>query len=229
MKKFNLIFILALLLGSFIFPTRTLASTDPLNHVKNDLPQEELMNKDSKDVENKGKVLNFKEDKSKKLLMQNPVGGTEKTFTVTKRSVGSTGDGALVGEFDTLFDAFGVCSQNDQSNEYVITVNKDYDIPANEGVWSRQDVNILLKSAQGKTCTLKRLGTRLIFYVSHDCKMRVENIILDGNKDGELTFVSENGQLTLGNGTVVQNFIDVPSYDGPAIYLTGNSTLNIED
>lgn len=229
MKKFNLIFILALLLGSFIFPTRTLASTDPLNHVKNDLPQEELMNKDSKDVENKGKVLNFKEDKSKKLLMQNPVGGTEKTFTVTKRSVGSTGDGALVGEFDTLFDAFGVCSQNDQSNEYVITVNKDYDIPEDEGVWSRQDVNILLKSAEGKTCTLKRLGTRLIFCVSHDCKMRVENIILDGNKDGELTFLSENGQLTLGKGTVVQNFIDVPSYDGPAILVSSNCVLNIED
>lgn len=229
MKKFNLIFILALLLGSFIFPTRTLASTDPLNHVKNDLPQEELMNKDSKDVENKEKVLNFKEDKSKKLLMQNPVGGTEKTFTVTKRSVGSTGNGALVGEFDTLFDAFGACEQNDQSNEYVITVNKDYDIPANEDVWSRQDVNILLKSADGKTCTLKRLGTRLIFYVAHNCKMRVENIILDGNKDGELTFLSENGQLTLGKGTVVQNFIDVPSYDGPAILVSSNCVLNIED
>lgn len=229
MKKFNLIFILALLLGSFIFPTRTLASTDPLNHVKNDLPQEELMNKDSKDVENKGKVLNFKEDKSKKLLMQNPVGGTEKTFTVTKRSVGSTGDGTLVGEFDTLFDAFGACEQNDMANEYVITVNKDYDIPANEDVWSRQDVNILLKSADGKTCTLKRLGTRLIFYVAHNCKMRVENIILDGNKDGELTFLSENGQLTLGKGTVVQNFIDVPSYDGPAILVSSNCVLNIED
>lgn len=229
MKKFNLIFILALLLGSFIFPTRTLASTDPLNHVKNDLPQEELMNKDSKDGENKGKVLNFKEEKSKKLLMQNPVGGTEKTFTVTKRSVGSTGDGTLVGEFDTLFDAFGACEQNDMANEYVITVNKDYVIPEDEGVWSRHDVNIILKSAQGKKCTLKRLGTRLIFYVAKDCKMQVENIILDGNKDGELTFLSDNGQLTLGNGTVVQNFIDVPTADGPAILVYPNCVLNIEE
>ena len=229
MKKFNLIFILALLLGSFIFPTRTLASTDPLNHVKNDLPQEELMNKDSKDGENKGKVLNFKEEKSKKLLMQNPVGGTQKTFTVTKRSLGSTEDGELVGEYDTLFGAFGVLKQNDQAYEYVITVNKDYDIPEDEAVWDRSDVNILLRSAQGNTYTLKRLGTRLIFYVSRNCKMKTENIILDGNKDGELTFLSVNGQLTLGSGTVVQNFIDVPKYDGPAIYLTGNSTLNIED
>ena len=229
MKKFNLIFILALLLGSFIFPTRTLASTDPLNHVKNDLPQEELMNKDSKDGENKGKVLNFKEEKSKKLLMQNPVGGTQKTFTVTKRSLGSTEDGELVGEYDTLFGAFGVLKQNDQAYEYVITVNKDYDIPEDEAVWDRSDVNILLRSAQGNTYTLKRLGTRLIFYVSRNCKMKTENIILDGNKDGELTFISVNGELTLGKGTVVQNFIDVTSYDGPAIYLSGEGALNIED
>lgn len=229
MKKFNLIFILALLLGIFIFPTRTLASTDPLNHVKNDLPQEELMNKDSKDVENKGEVLNFKEDKSKKLLMQNPMGGTQKTFTVTKRTVGSTEDGELVGEYDTLFGAFGVLKQNDQAYEYVITVNKDYDIPADEAVWDRSDVNILLRSAQGNTYTLKRIGTRVIFYVSRNCKMKTENIILDGNKDGELTLLSENGQLTLGNGTVVQNFIDVPTADGPAINLISGSTLNIED
>ena len=153
----------------------------------------------------------------------------DKTFTVTKRSLGSTEEGELVGEYDTLYDAFGACSQNDMLNEYVITVNKDYDIPADESVWSRQDVNILLKSAQGKTCTLKRLGTRLIFYVAKNCNTRVENIILDGNNDGELTFVSENGELTLGKGTVVQNFIDIPLYDGPAIYLTNKATLNIED
>lgn len=153
----------------------------------------------------------------------------EKTFTVTKRPVGNTEDGALVGEYSTLFDAFSACAQNDQSNEYVITVNNDYDIPEDEDVWSRQHVNIVLKSAEGKKCTLKRLGTRPTFYVAKDCKMLVENVILDGNADGELTFLSENGNLTLGNGTVVQNFIDVPSADGPAIYLTGSSTLNIED
>ena len=150
----------------------------------------------------------------------------EKTFTVTKRLVGSTEDGELVGNYDTLYDAYGACMQNNQSNEYVITVNKDYDIPADEHVWSRQHVNIVLKSAEGKKFTLKRLGTRLIFHVDKDCKMRVENVILDGNKDGELTFISENGELTLGKGTVVQNFIDVPSADGPAIFLQ-KGTLNI--
>lgn len=153
----------------------------------------------------------------------------EKTFTVTKRSVSGSGTESEVGEYDTLFDAFGACPQNDQSNEYVITVNKDYDIPENEGVWSRQHVNIILKSAEGNKFTLKRKGTRLIFYVSDGCKMLVKNVILDGNNDGELTFLSVNGELTLGNGTVVQNFIDVPSYDGPAIHMTGSTTLNVED
>ena len=153
----------------------------------------------------------------------------EKTFTVTKRLVGSTEDGELVGEYDTLMDAIGACKQEDLSNEYIVTMNKDYTVPKDEGVNDRSNVNILFKSAQGSTYTLKRLGTRLCFYVSKNCNMRVENVILDGNNDGELTFLSENGELTLGSGTVVQNFIDVPSVDGPAIYLTYSSTLNIED
>lgn len=156
-----------------------------------------------------------------------PGGG--KTFTVTVRPLDGTGQETLVGEYDTLYDAMGNCEQEDMSNEYVITLNKDYDIPENEAVYSRTSINILLKSAEGKTYTLKRKGTRPVFYVSKKCKMRTENMILDGNNDGELTLLSENGELTLGSGTVVQNFIDVDSYTGPAIYLTDRSTLNIED
>lgn len=152
--------------------------------------------------------------------------GEKKTFTVTVRPLDGTGEETLVGEYDTLYDAMENCKENDLSNEYVVTLNKDYAIPSDEGVWDRRYINLLLKSAEGKKYTLKRLGTRLVFYVSDDCKMRTENIILDGNKDGELTFLSENGELTLGNGTVVQNFIDVPSYDGPAIFLL-SGTLNI--
>ena len=191
---------------------------------------EKVKAEDKKDDPEEVKATEDELEKSKEEV-PDAVGepAAEKTFTVTKRPVGSTEDGELVGEYSTLFDAFGACAQNDQANEYVITVNKDYDIPEDEDVWSRQDVNIILKSAEGKKYTLKRLGTRLIFYVAHNCKMRVENVILDGNEDGELTFLSENGELTLGNGTVVQNFIDILSYDGPAIYLTGSSTLNIKD
>ena len=153
-----------------------------------------------------------------------------KTFTVTKREANNpNATEEPVGEYDTIHDAMGACEQGDLANEYIVTLNKDYTVPEDEGVWSRQDVNILLRSAQDSTYTIKRLGTRLIFYVSNNCKMKTENIILDGNNDGELTFLSENGELTLDKGTVVQNFIDVPSADGPAIYMTGNSTLNIED
>lgn len=155
--------------------------------------------------------------------------GAEKTFTVTKRTMGSNDEGELVGKYETLYDAMENCKQEDLSNEYVITLNKDYDIPEGEGAYSKSSINILLKSAEDKTCTLKRLGTRVVFYVSDDCKMRTENIIFDGNNDGELTLLSENGELTLGKGTVVQNFIDVPTAPGSAIYLTESSTLNIED
>lgn len=233
-KKKSTALLLALLMMASVF----LNATSVFAEGKQEAPRvnqlvkkaEEVKAEDKKDDSEKVKVAGDELEKSGEEA-PDAVGepAVEKTFTVTKRPVGSTEDGALVGEYSILFDAFGACAQNDQSNEYVITVNKDYDIPEDEDVWSRQDVNIILKSAEGKKYTLKRLGTRLIFYVAHNCKMRVENVILDGNEDGELTFLSENGELTLGNGTVVQNFIDIPSYDGPAIYLTGSSTLNIED
>lgn len=153
-----------------------------------------------------------------------------KTFTVTKREANnSNATEEPVGEYDTLFDAIGACKQQDLSNEYIVTMNKDYEVPENEGMNDRSHVNILFRSAPGQKYTLKRNGTRICFYVSSNCNMRVENVILDGNNDGELTSISDNGELTLGNGTVVQNFIDVPSADGPAIYMIGKSTLNIED
>ena len=233
-KKKSTALLLALLMMASVF----LNATSVFAESKQETPRvnqlvkkaEEVKAEDKKDDSEKVKASGDELEKSKEEV-PDAVGepAAEKTFTVTKRPVGNTEDGALVGEYSTLFDAFGACAQNDQENEYVITVNNDYDIPEDEDVWSRQHVNIVLKSAEGKKFTLKRVGTRPTFYVAKDCKMRVENVILDGNEDGELTFLSENGNLTLGNGTVVQNFIDVPSADGPAIYLTGSSTLNIED
>lgn len=233
-KKKSTALLLALLMMVSVFSSATSVFAES----KQDAPgvnqlvkkAEEVKAEDKKDDPEEVKATEDELEKSKEEV-PDAVGepAAEKTFTVTKRPVGSTEDGELVGEYSTLFDAFGACEQNDQANEYVITVNNDYDIPEDEGVWSRHDVNIILKSAEGKKCTLKRLGTRLIFYAAHNCKMRVENVVLDGNKNGELTFLSENGELTLGNGTVVQNFIDVPSADGPAIYLTSSSTLNIEE
>ena len=153
-----------------------------------------------------------------------------KTFTVTKREANNPNATEVsIGEYDTLMAAIGACKQEDLSNEYIVTMNKDYDVPADEGVNDRSHVNILFRSAAGQKYTLRRIGPRLCFYVSKNCDMRVENVILDGNNDGELAFISENGELTLGEGTVLQNFMDTSSHDGPAINMSGSSTLNIED
>lgn len=202
---------------------------------KEDAKKDNTKKEDKKDSNKEENSEDKKEDSDElnlgEVKVPNPVGNPEesKTFTVTKRPLGSTEDGELVGNYDTLYDAMGNVMQNDLSNEYVVTLNSDYDIPVDESVWDRNYANILLRSANNKKYTLKRLGTRLIFYVSKDCKFRTENIILDGNNDGELTFLSENGVLTFGRGTIVQNFIDVPLADGPAIFMYSGSTLNIEE
>lgn len=173
--------------------------------------------------------LSVGEEQVEKSMLRAPQQTGDKTFTVTKYPVGDPSQEELVGEYDTFFDSMGACKQGDLGNQYVITMNKDYNIPTDEDVWSRSKVNIILKSAGENQYKLKRLGTRMGFYVSDGCNMKVKNIILDGNIDGEMTFISENGILTLGSGTIVQNFIDIPNADGPAIYLSGSSTLNIED
>ena len=153
----------------------------------------------------------------------------EKTFTVTKRAYDNPSDPEkLVGDFDTFFDANGACAQGDRGNLYIITMNSDYDIPADESVWDRGNVRILLRSKEGQRYTLKRLGTRMVTYVSGGCELETQNIIFDGNNDGEFTFISVDGKLTLGKGTVLQNFIDIPTADGPAIFMLGTSTLTIE-
>lgn len=63
----------------------------------------------------------------------------------------------------------------------------------------------------------------------NNCKLTVKNVILDGGNQTQFTFMTGNAELTLAKGTVFQNFVDNPDLDGPAIYLSGNSTLNIED
>ena len=154
-----------------------------------------------------------------------------KLFTLTKRPIGgSSQEDIVIGEYDTFYKVTEECAkhQNDKTFLYIITMHGDYTTPADENVYTLQYINILLQSEEGKQYTLKRLGTRLVTYVAKECELETKNIIFDGNKDGEFTFISEGGKLTLGKGTVLQNFIDVPAYDGPAIYMEGPSTLNIE-
>lgn len=161
-------------------------------------------------------------------------GEGEKTFTVTKRAMGSTEDGTLVGKYDDWFSAVENCKQEDLANQYVITMNKDYNIPAEEGSWGKSTVNIYLRSKEGQQYTLKRMGGRDLLSLDHSSTMRIENVILDGNNDGQAMMVAGNEQgsahLTLGKGTVVQNFKDLAGYDGTTFYLyEGPSILTIEE
>lgn len=153
-----------------------------------------------------------------------------KLFTLTKRPVGgSSQEDILIGEYDTFYKVTEECAkhQEDKTFLYMITMHGDYTIPADENVYTLQYINVLLQSEEGKQYTLKRLGTRLVTYVAGECELETKNIIFDGNNDGEFTFISEGGELTLGKGTVIQNFIDVPDYDGPAIYMQGPSIPNV--
>lgn len=228
MKKKLLTFFLTLsLIFSFTFEVFGQASFANAN-VKTQ--KEKSLEKETLKAQKKSEKIGQEKDIIKTAVLQkNPMRepAAKKTFTVTKRPVGGEEE-TQVGEYDTFADAIENCSQSDLTNLYIITVNKDYDIPETEYCYAKTSSNILIKSAEGKTCTIKRLGTRCVFEASTNCKVRTENIIFDGHSDGEFTFLSKNGELTLGQGTVVQNFIDVPSADGPAIYMIDNSKLNIE-
>lgn len=162
-------------------------------------------------------------------------GEDEKAFTVTKRAMGSTEDGTLVGEYDDWFSAVKNCKQEDLANQYVITMNKDYTIPEQEGSWGKSTVNLFLRSKEGQQYTLKRMGGRDLISLDHNTTMRIENVILDGNNDGQAMMVAGDADkgsahLILGKGTVVQNFKDLEGYDGTTFYLyQGPSILTIEE
>lgn len=162
-------------------------------------------------------------------IARSPQANGVKTFTLTKRPAGSTGDGLVVGEYDTFYDAMKNCKQEDLSNQYVITMNRDYDIPEDEMTWGKSEVNIQLRSSGNNQYTLRRKGYRDYCTLYENCKIIVQNVILDGNNDGQAFFIAENGNLTFDKGTIFRNFLDEEKLDGPAIYMSGNSILNIED
>lgn len=153
-------------------------------------------------------------------------GNGEKIFTVTKRGVGSTEDGELVGKYDTFYQAIEACKQEDLSNEYIVTMNNNYDVPETEGLWGKSNVNMILKSKEGNQFTLRRENKDLMTLFS-GTKLRVENLILDGAKAAK-AFGVMGGTLTLASGAVVQNFTEYPGFDGPAIFVSSNGILNIE-
>ena len=151
--------------------------------------------------------------------------GGEKTFTVTKRAMGETGEGTLVGEYDTFYDAVGNCKQEDLANQYIITMNRDYKIPDTESMWGKSKVDMLLRSKEGNQFTLSRSNKNLIS-LYNDTTLEINHVILDGMNNGQAIGVT-GGTLTLGQGAVVQNFTEYPNFDGPAIIVSSNGTLNI--
>lgn len=175
------------------------------------------------------------EEQLEKSIVRSPQPIGDKTFTVTKYPVGQPENEEPVGEYDTFHNAIQACKQEDLLNQYVVTMNRDYTIPATEGSWGKSHVNILLKSKEGHTYTLKRVGNRDIMSVDKKTTLRIENVILDGNNDGQAFMVAgsndqQGAHLILGKGTVIQNFKDTPDYDGTTFYLyEGKSILTIED
>ncbi|WP_180339369.1 S-layer homology domain-containing protein [Peptoniphilus catoniae] len=254
MERFKSIFALTALIGIFLFPIRAVAEAEPAkienpNHflMENPIDKEisekgqvnshEIVTPNNKESENKVEkpvneeieVLNPYKLEEAPLKVPTPVRGGDKAFTVTKRPLGDTGDGTLVGEYDTLYDAVDNCPQDDLSNEYIITLNKDWTIPADEHCYGRSNTNMILRSAPGQQYTLTREGNRDFIDLHKKMNLRTENIILDGHSDGQFTLLADESILTLGKGTVVQNCVGTPNYDGPAILMQDTSTLNIED
>lgn len=191
--------------------------------------QEETVNKADSESPLSG------EEQLEKSIVRSPKPIGDKTFTVTKYPVGQPENEEPVGEYDTFHNAIQACKQEDLLNQYVVTMNRDYTIPATEGSWGKSHVNILLKSKEGHTYTLKRVGNRDIMSVDKKTTLRIENVILDGNNDGQAFMVAgsndqQGAHLILGKGTVIQNFTDTPDYDGTTFYLyEGKSILTIED
>ena len=196
-------------------------------------PEKKLTEEETEGKETEGSEdLEHSEEKTPDA--QGEPAGTEKTFTVTKRPVDkSNADEDLVGHFDTFYDAINACVQDKLKNLYIVTMNRNYTIPGTEVPQSRSSVNILLRSAGENQFQLTRKLTderRRDFLSLYDnCKLTVKNVILDGGNDTQFAFLAKNAQLTLAKGTVIQNCVDNPDLDGPAIFLRGNSTLNIED
>lgn len=155
-------------------------------------------------------------------LTRNPA---NKNFTLTKTVAGTETE---INEYDTFLECINAMDINDPSSLYTVYVNRDVNIPKTEGFQYRSNNKIRLTSGQGGPFKLTRNGEKDYIGIQKDAELTIDNIILDGNNESECLFISNNGKVTIGAGAVIQNFIDLPNLDGPAIYMTGG-TLNILD
>lgn len=156
-----------------------------------------------------------------------PVRGpaVSKNFTLTKTANGTE---TKIDDFDAFMDVISAMDINDATSLYTVYVNKDTTIPKTESCHYRSNNKIRLTSGPSGPFTLTREGEKNYIGIQQDAELTIDNIILDGNKDGECLFISNNGKVTIGEKATIQNFADSPAFDGPAIFITGG-TLTIED
>lgn len=158
-----------------------------------------------------------------------PVKAEEPAFTVEVQNLDGT-NLQLVGHYGSFYEALKACPMGTyQEKQFIVTMNKNYTITPDEGWQQYQEVNIVLRSKDGKQFTLKKEGPFYIFAVFNNGTIRTENIVLDGNSDGPCLQVITGGTVTIGEGTVVQNFADNYDKDQPGITVFDGGVLNIED
>lgn len=169
----------------------------------------------------KGRHLSGVKSSNSSLPQRSPA---EKNFTLTKISGGVE---TKINDYDKFSETVSAMDINDVDSLYTIYINRDVTIPKTDHSTYRSNNKIRLTSKNGEHFKLTREGEEDYIAIQTNAELTVDNITLDGNNDGQCLFISNNGKVTVGKGTVIQNFIDSPTYDGPPIYMTGG-ILNIE-
>lgn len=117
---------------------------------------------------------------------------------------------------------------NDRDSLYTVYLNRDVEIPDSQKGQYRSNNKIKLTSGEGGPYKLAKKGDGPYIAIQSNAELRVDNIILDGKNEGECLFISNNGKVTIDSGATLQNFIDDPKFDGPAIYVTGGTLTILE-
>ncbi|WP_138160636.1 S-layer homology domain-containing protein [Peptoniphilus catoniae] len=225
MKK-KLFAIMLIFVFVFSFKAQVFAETLPTDEKEETKEVKTLM------VNEKEEARTLMEDEK---LLRAP--SLEKTFILTELDK-ATNTETEIGQYDTLFKAMEALSKRDRNNkDYVLTLTKDYIDFNVEGTYNVQNVNLTVKSDDNGPHTLKasfynpasqRQGYAFLF--SDTSNIKFENITLDG--EGKSPFISTTRShydqmsyptVTLGNGTLVQNFVAVT--DGGAEF---NSPIEID-
>ncbi len=147
----------------------------------------------------------------------------EKTFIVIKDD-----DNTEIGRFDHLNDAILEAEKQPEETKITVLQTKDFDIGKDSGVATVNRTFITLKSSDNQQKKITINKWKNVLYVNS--KLMVENIVIDGNKQGSAFSVMPNedqkGILTLNN-CVIQNCKndDPNTFYHVAIFVSGNGKL----